>query len=131
MQITNLLEYSTRAELRQWLIEMHLMRPWQAFGCLMVKHLGLPEMEMPFYDASCRRTAQRLYSNVMEVGNFSRNSKFKQRRLKCKLFRKIHSFFGIFVDFFYRFPIFPSVAFREMCASIRQVLAKAMPSRSN
>jgi hypothetical protein len=118
-------------KLRQWLTAMHLMQPWQAFGYLMVKHLGLPEVEMPYYDVSCYRTAQRLYRNVMEVGNFSRDNKFKQRRPKFKLFRKIHSFFGIFVDFFYRFRIFPSVAFREMRASMSQILAKTMSSDGN
>lgn len=113
-------------KLRQWLTSMHLMKPWQTFGCLMVEQLGLPESEMPFYDASCHRTAQRLYRNVMEMGNFSRNSKFKLHRPKRKMLRKIHSFLGVFVDFFYRFRIFPSEAFGEMCASMRQVLPKAM-----
>lgn len=118
-------------KLRQWLAKMDLMRPWQVFGCLMVEQLGLPEVKMPYYDASCHRTAQRLYCNVMEAGNFSRNSKFKQRRPKRKLFRKIHSFFGIFIDFFYRFRIFPSVAFREMQAAMRQVMTKTMQSNDN
>lgn len=113
-------------KLRQWLTAMHLMQPWQAFGYLMVEQLGLPESEMPFYDASCRRTAQRLYRNVMEVGNFSRNSKFKLRSPKNKLLRKIHAFLGIFVDFFYRVRFIPSVAFREMCISLKQALGKAM-----
>ena len=111
-------------KLRQWLTSLHLMKPWQAFGCLMVEQLGLPEAEMPFYDPSCHRTARRLYRNVMEVGNFSRNSKFKLRRPKHRLIRKMHSFIGIFVDFFYRVRVFPSVAFREMFASMKQVLAR-------
>jgi hypothetical protein len=112
-------------KLRQWLNEMHLMKPWQAFGYLMVERLGLPEAEMPFFDAQCRRTAQRLYRNVMEVGNFSRNSRFKQRRPKNILMRKLHSFIGIFVDFFYRVRVFPSAAFSELCASLRLVMGKA------
>ncbi len=112
-------------KLRHWFITMHLMKPWQAFGYLMVEHLGLTEAEMPFYDASVRRTAQRLYHNVMEAGNFSRNSKFKQRHPKNKLARKIHSFIGIFVDFFYRVRIFPSEAFREMLVSFQFAWRKA------
>ena len=111
-------------KLRQWLTTMHLMHPWQAFGYLMVEQLGLPETEMPFYNTKCRRTAQRLYRNVMEMGNFSRNSRFKQRRPKNKLLRKIHAFLGIFVDFFYRVRVFPSVAFREMMVSLRLGWAK-------
>ena len=111
-------------KLHQWLDSMHLMKPWQAFGCLMVEQLGLPEAEMPFYDAQCRRTAQRLYRKVMEVGNFRRNSSFKRRRPKSRLMKIVHSFFGIFVDFFYRVRVFPSVAFREMWSSLRQMFGK-------
>jgi len=118
-------------KLHQWLTAMHLMRPWQAFGCLMVEQLGISEVEMPFYDATCHRTAQRLYRNVMEVGNFSRNSKFKQRRPKRKLFRKIHSFIGIFVDFFYRARIFPSAAFSEMRAAFRLATDKMTKTKSD
>ena len=113
-------------KLHQWLDTMHLMKPWQAFGYLMVEHLGLAQGEMPFYDVSSRRVAQRLYHNVMEVGNFSRNSWFKQHIPKRKLFRKVHSLLSVFVDFFYRVRIFPMVAFREMGASWKQMLGKAM-----
>ena len=118
-------------KLRQWLNTMHLMKPWQAFGYLMVKHLGLPEAEMPFYKASVRRTAQRLYNNVMEAGNFSRNSKFKQRSPKNKLMRKLHAFLGIFVDFVYRMRVFPSLALREMLVSFRLSLRKARKTKDN
>lgn len=118
-------------KIRQWLMAMHLMKPWQAFGYLMVDHLGLSESEMPFYDASCRRTAQRLYRNVMEVGNFSRNNRFKLHRPKRKLVRKVHSFLGIFVDFFYRVRVFPSVAFGEMVSSFRQSLGKVNKTDSH
>ena len=112
-------------KMRRWLSDMHLVKPWQTFGYLMVEQLGLPETEMPFYDARCRRTAQRLYSNVMEVGNFSRNSRFKQRHPKSKLMRKLHSFIGIFVDFFYRVRIFPMAAFSEMRTSLKLAMGKA------
>ena len=118
-------------KLHQWFTKMHLMEPWQTFGCLMVEQLGLPEAEMPFYDASCHRMAQRLYRNVMEVGNFKRNSLFKQRRPKNRLLRKIHSFIGIFVDFLYRARVFPSAAFSEMCAAFRLAMDKMTKTDSN
>ena len=111
-------------KLRQWLSDMQLTKPWQTFGYLMVEQLGLPEAEMPFYDARCRRTAHRLYNKVMEVGNFGRNSRFKQRRPKNKWAKRLHSFIGIFVDFIYLFPVFPSVAFKEMRASLRLMFSK-------
>lgn len=111
-------------KVQQWLNSMHLMKPWQAFGYLMVEQLGLPETEMPFYDARCRRTAQRLCRMVMEVGNFNRHSRFKQRRPKNRLMRKLHSFIGIFVDFFYQARVFPTSAFLEMRASLRLAMDK-------
>ena len=113
-------------KLQQWLVSMHLMKPWQAFGCLMVEQLGLPEAELPFHDAFARRTAQRLYLNVMEVGNFSRNSKFKQRNPKNKWARRLHAVVGIFVDFFYRARVFPSVAFREMLVAFGMAWRRAI-----
>lgn len=118
-------------KINKWLTAMHLMKPWKAFGYLMVDYLGLSKNEVPFYDASCRRTAQRLYQNVMEAGNFSRNSRFKLRRPKNKLVRKFHSFLGVFVDFFYRVRVFPSEAFREMFSSFRLALGKVNKSESH
>ena len=111
-------------KLRQWFTGMHLMKPWQAFGFLMVEHLGLPQDEMPFYDASCRRTAQKLYVTIMKVGNFRRNNQFKRRQPKNKYVHKIHTFMGVFVDFFYRARVFPQVAFREMKISLKNGFLK-------
>lgn len=111
-------------KLCQWINAMHLMQPWQAFGCLMVEHLGLPKDEMPFYGSTRRQTVQRLYGLVMETGNFSRNNRFKSRRPKNRLMRKMHAFLSIFVDFFYRARVFPTVAFREMRASFKEAFSK-------
>lgn len=111
-------------KLRRWLSDMHLVKPWQTFGYLMVHQLGLPEAELPFYDAGCRRSAQRLCRMVMEVGNFNRHSRFKQRHPKNRLMRKLHSFIGIFVDFFYQARVFPTSAFLEIRASLRLAMNK-------
>lgn len=111
--------------LRQWIVSMHLMQPWQAFGYLLVDCLGLPQEEMPFHDAGCRRTAKRLYRSVMEMGNFKRRSWFKAKAPKRRFWHKIHSFIGVFVDFFYRARVFPKAAFREMCTSFGAAIRKA------
>ena len=117
--------------LHRWLVSLHLMKPWQAFGYLLVDCLGLPKEEMPFYDGGCRCTARRLYRNVMETGNFNRLSCFKQRKPKRRFWHKIHSFIGVFVDFFYRARVFPVAAFREMRTSLRYALAKGRKSGKN
>ena len=105
------------------------MKPWQAFGYLMVEQLGLPEAEMPFYDASCRRTARRLYRNVMKVGNFKRVNNFKYKSPKGRIGHKVHAFLCIFIDFFYRATVFPSQAFREMMVTLRMALKKNMQKK--
>lgn len=112
-------------KLHQWLAAMHLMQPWQTFGYLMVTYLGLPEAEMPFYDASCRRRAQRLYVRVMAEGNFRRPNRYRRSRpRKAGLGRKLHAFVGVFVDFFQLASVFPDQAFREMRAKLRSATKK-------
>lgn len=111
-------------QLRQWLDSMHLIKPWQTFGWLMVTYLGLPETELPFYDASCHRKAQKLYKRIMAEGNFRRPNRYKRRKPQGRLAKKIHSFFGIFVDFFQLASVFPSHAFRQMRAALKVAFLK-------
>lgn len=110
--------------LHQWLVAMHLMLPWQTFGWLMVEHLGLPEAEMPFYDAARRRKAQRLYVQIMREGNFKRSNSFRISKPKQRLWHKAHAFFGIFADFYFRARVFPALALREMVTTMRFVFFK-------
>ena len=107
-----------------WLNSLHLMKPWQTFGYLMVNRLGLPDAELPFYNAKCRCRAKRLYRHIMKEGNFRRASKFKRKKPKSRLWHKTHAFLGIFVDFFHRAEVFPSQAFRELNHTIRMGIWK-------
>ena len=117
-------------KLHQWLAAMHLMQPWQTFGYLMVAHIGLPEAEMPFYDASCRRRAQRLYVRVMAEGNFRRPNRYRRSRpRKAGLGRKLHAFVGVFVDFFQLASVFPDQAFREMRAKLSSAFSKNLQKK--
>ena len=111
-------------KLRQWISSMHLMQPWQAFGYLMVDTLGLPEAEMPFYDARCRRTAQKLHRRIMETGNFKRKRDLKAPSKNRRLLHKMHSLVCVIDDFFYRARVFPAAAFREMKVSLKYALSK-------
>lgn len=111
-------------KLCQWLTDMRLMRPWQTFGYLLVDCLGLPQTEMPFYNANCGRRAQRLYCQIMKEGNFKRANSFKRKKPKSRLWHKAHAFIGIFVDFFHRVGVFPVEAFREWCTEIQVSFGK-------
>ena len=111
-------------KLRGWIETMHLMQPWQTFGFLMVDCLGLPETEMPFFNASCRRRAKRLYRQIMREGNFKRENRFRHKKPKQRILRKIHSFLGVFADFSYRARVFPSNASRELFAALKHGLER-------
>jgi hypothetical protein len=111
-------------KLRQWITTMRVMKPWQTFGYLLVERLGLPEAEMPFYEASCQRRAQKLYRQIMQEGNFKRDSSFKRKKPKSRFWHKTHAFINIFVDFFHHVKVFPAQAFREMSNAIRISLGK-------
>jgi hypothetical protein len=105
-------------KLRQWLNTMRVMKPWQTFGYLLVECLGLPEGEMPFYDASCRKRAQKLYRQIMKEGNFKRTNRIKHKNPKRRLWHKIYAFISVFVDFFHHVGVFPAQAFHEMSNTI-------------
>ena len=100
------------------------MQPWQAFGKLFVDCLGLPETEMPFYEASMERTARKLYRHIMDEGNFKRQRKFKSNPPKQYWIKKVHSFISLLIEFFRLSKLFPSLAFRQLCGSIKHGLTK-------
>ena len=117
-------------KLHRWLTDMHLMQPWQTFGWLMVNELGLPEAEMPFFDASCRRRAHKLHRRIMEEGNFKRKSGFRQHKpRKAGLTRKVHALVLIFVDFFHIAKVFPDAAFRGMRVALKTSLKKNLQKK--
>ncbi len=122
-------EQLDRDKLYRWLDSMHLMEPWQTFGWLMVNLLELPETEMPFYSAKKKRRAHRLFRRIMREGNFKRNSNFKRKAPKRRVWHKVHAFIGIFVDFFYRAHVFPSVALRELKAALGEAFAKVRKAK--
>lgn len=51
-----------------------LQRPWQLFGCMTVRYLGLPSEEMPFYDSGYMRKAKRLLHIILKEGNFGKST---------------------------------------------------------
>ena len=106
-------------KLQRWINSVRVMKPWQTFGYLLVDCLGLPEAEMPFYDASCRKRAQKLYRQIMREGNFKRTNIFKRKKPKRIFWHKAHAFTSIFVDFFHHVNVFPAQAFHEMSNAIR------------
>lgn len=83
--------------LEQLLTEMNLFRPWQAFGCVLVELLGMPQDEFPFYDRSQQRKVDKIVRRVLEEGNFGKERKLVKNRGEAYWFGKARSFvFHIF-----------------------------------
>lgn len=106
-------------QLRHDLEALHLMKPWQTFGCVLVRYLDLPQSEMPFYEPKLNRRSRKLYNYIMVEGNFMREQSFKMKHPKGYLLRKVHTLACIFLDFFRLAKIFPAVAYRELCTSMK------------
>lgn len=116
-------------KLYQWITSMHLLKPWQTFGYLLVNNLGLPETEMPFYEPLCSRRARILFSRVMAEGNFLRSNPFKRSKPKGRGMKKLHKFIGIFVNFFQLVIIFPGQAFRELSTAMMKGFRKKIQKK--
>lgn len=111
------------AKLELWLKEMDLLDIWRVFGCMVVRHLGLPAEEMPFYDERLHRRADRLLTYMLREGN---NFDFKYGRSENPLLRKTATFRYIHRKLFRLLPIFPAVALRtyrhELVEAARKIL---------
>lgn len=99
-----------RARLRPMLDAFGLMRPWQLFGALAVKHLGLPKEEMPFFDPRFVRKARRLLRVILKEGNFGRSTTLRQHHTRRRgLSRRLTTLLSIQVRSWRIFTLLPDV----------------------
>ena len=99
-----------REKLRSRLDALGLMDAWQTFGNLAVRHLGLPQEEMPFYDAASSGRADRLLTAVFEYGNFGRTRHGHRKVSRHYLIRKAGSLRLHTRNFFEVLRMFPDMA---------------------
>ena len=55
--------------LREMLTKLHLMEVWQLFMYILVQHMGLSQVEAPFYTEQCKKRADALLERVMQEGS--------------------------------------------------------------
>lgn len=72
--------------------DMGMMRPWQAFGCVLVRELGLPEEEFPFYDKTQEGKVDRILRRVLDEGNFGKQRSIYKKRGTQYLIKKTVAF---------------------------------------
>ncbi len=87
--------------------QMGIMSEWQAFAAFLVRYLGLPEQEAPFYNSHAEVKAAKLWKFMEEVGNFGKKRRRRDRSGDPYLIRKVESFFLNSKDFLRHAGIFP------------------------
>lgn len=103
-----------RDRLLAMLQEMQLLEPWRVFGCIVVRNLGLPQEEFPFYEGSKTIKYRRVLSIILSEGNFGRGRKVLVSRPRDYLGSKAYSFLGYLRRFFLLLPLFPHDALCDL-----------------
>lgn len=84
-----------------------MLRPWQAFGCVLVRIMGMPQDEFPFYDETQEGKADKIIRRVLDEGNFGRERMIFKNRGTNYLLNKTRSLWGHFsksVSLMFMFP---------------------------
>lgn len=93
--------------LHKLLTDMDMLRPWQAFGCVLVRIMGMPQDEFPFYDETQEGKADNIIRRVLDEGNFGRERMIFKNRGTNYLLNKTRSLWGHFsksVSLMFLFP---------------------------
>ena len=99
--------------LKALLCDMKLLEPWQAFGCILVSHLGMPEEDFPFYAESSK--ADKVLEYILSDGNFGKETAYYQRRTSNYLLTKANALWCHIVRMVRLFSLFPGQSVRHFC----------------
>lgn len=110
--------------LKKMITDLGFMKPWQVFGCFLVKELGLPEDEFPFYNKKYVGKVDRVREYVMTDGNFGVNVAAGRERSRGYLHGKWVSFKYHIMRFFRMFAIFPKHTMLRLWYMLRDGIAK-------
>jgi hypothetical protein len=103
-----------QAKLRKILDDMDMMKPWQAFGCVLVDKMGMPAEEFPFYEARRGKKVRKIVDRILTEGNFGQEREFFKNRSGESYFkRKVKSIYLHTVRYVQLFFMFPSHVARE------------------
>lgn len=106
-----------RTYLKTLLQDMELLEAWQVFGCILVKHLGLPQDEFPFYAESAK--ADIVFGYIISDGNFGKSTGYYKRRSNSYLLTKMNALWCHLTRGAKMLKLFPRQVFRHF----RNILA--------
>ena len=110
--------------LKKMITDLGFMKPWQVFGCFLVKDLGLPEDEFPFYNKKYVGKVDRVREYVMTDGNFGVNVAAGREKSRGYLHGKWVSFKYHILRFFRMFAIFPKHTMLRLWYMLRDGFAQ-------
>ena len=110
-------------KLKAMLEDMDMMKPWKAFGCILVEELGLPSEEFPFYDPGCSSKKNSILTRVLQEGNFGKERDYyKGRKGEAYLVRKTKSLYYHLKRSLQLFILFPSHTSRQFLNTFKNGL---------
>ena len=110
--------------LKKMLDDLGFMKPWQVLGCFLVRDLGLPEDEFPFYTKKYVGKVDRVRDYVMTDGNFGVNVAAGRERSRGYLHGKWVSFKYHILRLVRMFSIFPKHAMLRLWYMLRDGVAQ-------
>lgn len=110
--------------LEKMLEDLGFMKPWQVLGCFLVKDLGLPEDEFPFYNKRYVAKVDRVREYVMTDGNFGVNVSAGREKSRGYLHGKWVSFKYHILRFFRMFAIFPKHTMLRLNYTLKRGVAQ-------
>lgn len=113
-----------RADLKDILVSLDMLMPWQAFGCVLVTYLGMPAEEFPFYDASRQWMAEKIVRRILEEGNFGKERDVYKKRGNIYLLNKAWAMFAHIGRSFGLLFLFPRHSFRQIWHTISNGFAQ-------
>lgn len=123
-------------DLERLLRRMSMLQIWQTFGCVIVRHLGLPKEEFLLYNASQERRGKRLYRQLLHDGHGYRlANKEKEATIHSFPFHRpeknrtaqvLFTLVRIPYDTFQLAKIFPHLAIRQFFGKIRFGVLKVL-----
>ena len=105
--------------LKNVLDTLDLMKPWQVLGCFLVKELGLPESDFPFYDSRYVGKTAKVREYVLTDGNFGVHTGYSRARSNNYLREKWISFKCHISRVFRMFVIFPRHTLQRLWFTLR------------
>lgn len=103
---------------------LDMLKPWQAFGCVLVKYFGMPAESFPFYDSALEHKADNIVRRLLDEGNFGKERDVYKKRGRIYLINKTWAMLAHIGRSIGLLFLFPRHSFRQIGHTISNGFAK-------